>query len=442
MRLRVFLGDRAVGTLEFVRALGRFSFTYTDAWVAALDSFPLCPSLPIERPVDETAEVHSARARHFFENLLPEGRALDDAAAIHKVSKSNSFALLQYLGRECIGALRILDAAEDPVREEGRVRLLGHDELSQRIRERPYLPFTVWDEQVRLSLPGYQDKLAVYREGADWYLVDGVRQASTHILKPERHAGPLEGMTYNEFACLRLAGRLGLPAAEVHLQHVPEPVLEVQRFDRRWIAPGEVERIHVLDGCQALGLPAGMKYERPGGRNVEGIRDGASLPRLFAVVAAHSVNPVADAIALLRWAIFQVLVNNTDAHAKNLSFFCGASGLRLAPAYDLLCCGAFTQPLDDSYAMAIGDAFVPAQVSAFEWASLGHACGLPSRLVSVEVGRLSRRVLEHLDAVLAETTALGAPNRMLGRLREIVGAEAERHASLAEGIRGVNPALL
>jgi serine/threonine-protein kinase HipA len=45
--------------------------------------------------------------RRFFENLLPEGDALDAAAASSKVSKSNVTALLVALGREMAGAITI-----------------------------------------------------------------------------------------------------------------------------------------------------------------------------------------------------------------------------------------------------------------------------------------------------------------------------------------------
>ena len=44
-----------------------------------------------------------------------------------------------------------------------------------------------------------------------------------------------------------------------------------------------VRRRHVIDACQALDLPASMKYERNigSGRDVAHIRDGASLARVY-----------------------------------------------------------------------------------------------------------------------------------------------------------------
>jgi serine/threonine-protein kinase HipA len=42
-------------------------------------------------------------------------------------------------------------------------------------------------------------------------------------------------------------------------------------------------------------------------------------------------------VALLRWAIFNFLIGNADAHAKNLAMIFTDRGPRLAPFYDLIC---------------------------------------------------------------------------------------------------------
>jgi serine/threonine-protein kinase HipA len=52
-----------------------------------------------------------------------------------------------------------------------------------------------------LSIAGLQDKVAIYSEGEQWYLVDGGELASTHILKPEPVSSVLE--TAREIEVLR-----------------------------------------------------------------------------------------------------------------------------------------------------------------------------------------------------------------------------------------------
>jgi len=105
---------------------------------------------------------------------------LDAAAATAKVSKGSLVGLLASLGSEC--ALRILPTGVPA--SATSLRPVTREELSQRIRERPALPFSVWDGKVRLSIPGYQDKVALFVRGEEWFLAEGAL-ASTHILKQE-----------------------------------------------------------------------------------------------------------------------------------------------------------------------------------------------------------------------------------------------------------------
>lgn len=433
VQLQVFVGVRRAGVLGHDGATNLFSFEYDPAWVHDAQGFVLSPDLPFEPPPDESAEVASRRVRNFFENLLPEGQALDDAARAHGVSKSNPVGLLAALGRETAGSLHIAGGSAGAQPSDAR-REIAPEELSQRIRERANQPFSVWDGKVRLSIAGYQDKVAVFIDRGHWFLVEGPTLASTHILKPQPARAALADLPYNEFACMRLAKAVGLPAAEVELVHVPEPVLVVKRFDRRPQGAG-IERLHLVDGCQALGLPVGHKYERPYGSTGDAakVRAGASLAALFRLTATFAA-PLPAALALLRWTIFQVLVGNTDAHAKNLSFFCGPEGLSLAPAYDIVCALVYARQFDQTLALAIGDAFDYSELSPYEWANFAHQCELQPRLVARELKAMSTRVLDALEAVLAEARVQGAPHSLLEALRETIGDQCRRHLSFAADV--------
>lgn len=446
MRLNVFIEQTLVGVLEDESETGRFAFAYAPSWLSSPDRFALCPALPLLRPEAETPDSHSAAVRRFFENLLPEGHTLDDAAAANKVSKSNLIGLLIALGRETAGAFRIhpADVAKSAIHGATEAdahpirRLLTKEELSERIQARPHLPFAVWDGKVRLSIAGYQDKIAVYIEDGQWFLVEGTSLASTHIIKPEPVSDRLAGLTSNEFLCMRLARRIGLPAAAVELVQAPEPVLVVTRFDRL-VEGNLVRRLHVIDACQALGLASAFKYERPYGdnRDVRHIRDGASLPRIFELLAM-SPNPAAQRLRLLRWLIFQVLIGNTDAHAKNLMFFAGVEGLTIAPAYDLVSVLALAAaPLETTYAMAVGDAFSAEELSAFEWANFAKACKLSQRLVSNELSRLTEQTLKVLPEVKDEVLADGALPDPARAAYDVIEQQATKQAKLAKDVAKV-----
>ena len=414
IRLQIWLDRELVGWLAHDSATNQFQFQYKPEWKAAPRSFPLSPQLPFEPAASETAERHSAQVRQFFENLLPEGEALDHAAQASGTSKANLVGLIVSLGKETAGALRIVSANHDdadqanPDHDDDGLRLVTREQLSERIGKRAEIPFSVWDGKVRLSIAGFQDKIAVYEKQGAWYLVDGPRLASTVIVKPVPTNPKMATLPANEYLCMQLAQRVGVDAASTRLVFVPEPVLLITRFDRAESDTG-IRRLHVIDGCQALGLSVSMKYERAygDGRDVQHLRDGVSYPKLFNLLDL-SPQPVREKQALLRWVIFQVLIGNTDAHGKNISFYWDVQGLRLAPAYDLVCVPALaSNQLSDTYAMAIGDAFREGDLSAFEWANFARQCGLPARMVSERLRQLSRRVLDSLDDVVSDVIAAG-----------------------------------
>lgn len=426
IELEAYINDVLCGVLSYDPSTQRWAFTYDAEWLARNDAFPLGPTLPLRPAEDQSPEEQSQAVRIFFENLLPEGRALDDAAATYKVSKSNSIGLLRALGRETAGAIELRAPGSQEALESTR-RLVSREDLSERIRERPGVPFTVWDGRVRLSIAGFQDKLAVFEDAGEWYLVDGSKLASTHLLKPEPVERRLAGLTTNERFCMQLGDAVGLPVAPTRLEHVPEPVLVVERFDRRR-EEDRVRRLHCIDGCQALGLPAAWKVERlyGDGRDVRDIRIGASLPALFAMIDRHAAFPAAVRLALLRWAVFQALIGNVDAHAKNLSFFVGPEGLRLAPAYDLTCGLVYGDHTEHTLALGVGDEFDPQALRAFDWALFASQCALSPRLVARELTTLARGCLDRLSTVHAAVRDEGGDADTLERVCDAVHDLASR----------------
>jgi len=137
-RLAAWIDDDHIGHLAFDGVSGLFAFDYTANWKAQPHAYPLSPCLPFER-VSEDA-LHGRSVRVFFENLLPEGDALDAAATANGLSKSNLFGLMRALGRESAGALVLLPEGERPDANAPSLREVSLDELSQRIGERDH-PF-------------------------------------------------------------------------------------------------------------------------------------------------------------------------------------------------------------------------------------------------------------------------------------------------------------
>ena len=155
-------------------------------------------------------------------------------------------------------------------------------------------------------------------------------RASTHILKPNVLSEHYPCSAVNEWFSARLAQEMGLPVPQVELRYVPSPVYIVERFDRVG-AGDQVRRLHTLDALQLLTLAAKAKYAESGIKALSDILDRCRTK-------ARAL------VALFRWALFNLLIGNSDAHLKNISLIAGPGGYELAPHYDLLSIGAWTRP--------------------------------------------------------------------------------------------------
>ena len=435
--LSLWANDQKVATLGYEPLNDRWSLDYDYDWVHTPEAFPLSPPLPLEPP----AEGYAVGAvKRFVENLLPEGRALDITATTYRVSKTNIFALINELGKETTGALRFWRADQAPPTIPGPPpREVTRDELNQRLNERDAIPLAVWDGKIRMSIAGVQDKLMVYldrqlEDGGHMYLVEPPL-ASTHILKPEPDRKATPHLVVNEHFCMSLAKRMRLPAAEVGIYRTPRPVLVVRRFDRLVLEqpPGPVvQRLHVIDACQASDLPSAYKYERNfgSGEAVRNIREGVSFEVLFDRVE-QTINKAAARLTLLRWALFQFMIGNSDAHGKNFSFFVYRQGLQPAPWYDLLSVVQYPG-IDHELAMAFGDAFSFGEIRAFQLADFAKRCGVDRRLLKREALRLAKLATEHAPTQALVNDYVGEDERAFaGQLRDFIVAQASRLATLA-----------
>ena len=434
--LALWADGQRVATVGYEPMNDLWSLAYDHDWVKTPEAFPLSPALPLEPPADGYA---AGAVKRFVENLLPEGRALDITATTYRVSKSNIFALINALGTETTGAFRFWKAGEAPPSVLATPpRAVSREELNQRIGERDDLPLAVWDGKVRMSIAGVQDKLMVYidhplQEGGRMFLVEPPL-ASTHILKPEPGRAVTPRLVVNEHFCMSLAKRMGLPVADVSIYRTPRPVLVVRRFDRVVLEKASrpfVQRLHIIDACQAADLPATYKYERNfgSGEMVRNIREGVSFEVLFDRVE-QTVNKAAARLTMLRWALFQFLIGNSDAHGKNFSFFVRRQGLEPAPWYDLVSVVQYPG-IDHEIAMAYGDAFSLDEVGAFQLADFAKRCKVDRRLLKREAARLSNLAVKHAPAQALVDDYAADEKAFAAQLRDFIVAQGARLTALA-----------
>ena len=434
--LSLWADGQKVATLGYEPLNDRWSLDYEYDWTHTPEAFPLSPPLPLEEPANGYA---AGAVKRFVENLLPEGRALDITATTYHVSKSNIFALINALGTETTGAFSFWRSDEVPPSIAATPpREVTRDELNLRLNERDSIPLAVWDGKFRMSIAGVQDKLMVYldrslEDGGRMFLVEPPL-ASTHILKPEPGRTVTPHLVVNEHFCMSLAKRMGLPVAAVSIYRTPRPVLVVGRFDRVVIEKATepvVQRLHIIDACQASDLPATYKYERNfgSGEHVRNIREGVSFEILFNRVE-QTVNKAVARLALLRWALFQFLIGNSDAHGKNFSFFVHREGLEPAPWYDLVSVVQYPG-IDHELAMAFGDAFSLDEVGAFQLADFAKRCGVNRALLKREAARMAKLATEQAPMQAQAVDYLDDERAFANQLRDFIVGQASRLTAIA-----------
>lgn len=378
--LDVYLGDLLIGRL-WLDEKRRFVFQYDSEWIKKRNAVPLSLHLPVR-----SAIYADDFARPFFSNLLPEAQLKQVIARCLQISAGNDFEMLNRIGGECAGAVSVLPAGFVPVTKPGYQRL-NDEELHRIIDELPRRPLMAGIAGMRLSLAGAQNKLPVYMEGNDIFIASG-NAPSTHILKPPIR--DLEDTVENEAFCMMLAQKMGLPVPPVAIRRGLDKCYIIQRYDRSREKDDHVARLHQEDFCQALGYLPDQKYESEG---------GPSLENCFTLLQEKSISPAADRLMLLRWSVFNFLIGNADAHAKNLAIIFTSDGPRLAPFYDLICTQVYPD-LTKKQAMKIGGENRPGWIRHQHWEKLGESAGIKSRLVLSTLKDMTTLILPAAQALL------------------------------------------
>ena len=403
--LHASINQAQVGTLQEVDGL--WSFQYTTDWLGSPAGFALSPHLPLTpEPLLDGASKRPVQ--WYFDNLLPEEGQRVLLAGDARLDAADAFGLLAWYGAESAGSVTLLPPDAEP-QPAGSLRSLSDDALEVRIQKLPDAPLTHAAIK-RMSLAGAQHKLAVVLQDGGLFEPAGATP-STHILKPDHPDEDYAHSVINEWFVMRLAKRLGLDVPDVHRRYVPSPVYLVDRFDR--LVQGQTwQRLHVIDACQLLGLDRTFKYSQG---NMESLAALANACRSPAVARSR----------LFGWLVFNVLVGNSDAHLKNLSFMVSHEGVQLAPFYDLLSIAAYDSPAFDKKGW-------PEQTQ-LAWPILGVR----------HFSSISRSVL--LEAGAALSLAKGTADRVLESLRGRVAAEAQALCAEVEAenaeIVGVRPEL-
>jgi len=408
-KLDVFLLGERVGVLESDR--GKLTFRYLPDYLRKADAAAISYSLPLQsEPFD------SAVTSVFFDNLLPPDVVRKRLGKILHLSRHNIFGFLEAIGGDCAGAIALYPpyGSETSGASEPTFRELSDEEAAQILMDLPKRPLNIGKEEgFRISGTGAQDKLiACVKERKILLPLYGA--PSTHIIKPPVAA--YHDSVFNEFFCMRLAQAIGLPAPECDILTLKDvPYYCVTRFDRQF-TDGEVSRLHQEDFCQLFCVDPEKKYESEG---------GPTIPQCFRLIKKMRLGTVGQ-VDFLRRIIFNVLIGNGDAHAKNFSVLYRGKNILLAPVYDLLCTEIYDS-LAHETAMSIGGDTSFARITCDSFSKMARGCNVRPELLMSLIDEMLEKITVASKS-LANELDRQHPSTVYAEICRIIELQAARLA--------------
>ncbi len=377
--LNVWTNGHHVGYL-WCDERNEIGFQYSEEWLENPVRFPVSITLPLRSEAFKPDGKNHV-AHHYFANLLPEADSRIRICREKKISVDNDFALLRAIGGECAGALTILGDA--PQEQMSEYRLLNDAGLSELLSKRNLLAVVEeGDKPPRLSLAGAQDKAPVkYKDGKFYIPLDN--SISTHILKYRlrdvNHVPAYETIT------TWVGEELKLNVNDIkYFSHGNEPFTLSKRYDRMQVE-NKLTRLHQEDFCQASGRSSSSKYEHEG---------GPSFAECLNLIRKHSTQPLKDIPRLIQWQVFNYLVGNSDAHAKNLSFLYGLNNTtQLSPFYDLIAIHAWPRHVfNHELALSIGGETRIHNIKRRHWEQLADECDIAFKLFNTTITQFTEEI--------------------------------------------------
>jgi serine/threonine-protein kinase HipA len=313
---------------------GEATFVYGRSYLRRSNAISLyTPELPLTeeriRPLpglDAPGCILDARPdawgqRVIMNRLIGAGAAMNDPADL------GLLALLLESGSDRAGALDFQRSADEYLAREGEAASL--DELATSARRvEDGIPLSPALDAALIhgsSIGGARPKALI---------ADGSRR----LIAKFSSATDTFPVEQGEYVAMKLAHRVGLKVARVELTRaLNKTVLLVERFDR---VPGTEQRRDLVSALTMLGL-----------NELAAVH--ASYAELAQIVRARFTHPGASLRELFARITFNILVGNTDDHARNHAAFWDGQVLAFTPAYDI--CPQVRNTGRATQAMIIGD---------------------------------------------------------------------------------------
>jgi len=254
----------------------------------------------------------------FFSNLLPEGYLRTYLASQASVNEEREFYLLDALGEDLPGALKVVRSSNKGLSHPGGEFHDAEDDLKH---SESTLHFSLAGVQLKFSAVQNTDgglTIPAGGVGGDWIVK--LPSAIYHQV-PENEFSMMEmarliGLNVPETALVPVESITGLPQG---IGKISQNAFIIKRFDRT----SEGRGIHMEDFAQVFGVYPEQKYRKASYRNIADV--------IMRELGAEGI------IEFTRRFIFNVLIGNGDMHLKNWSLlYSDPRKASLAPAYDFV----------------------------------------------------------------------------------------------------------
>ncbi len=297
---------------------GTYSFTYGRSYLGRKDAIPIyLPELPLQRgaiaPVAPLVMANSLRdgapdawGRRVIINRLTGWKG-DEARNV----EFDELTFLLNSGSDRAGALDFQASPENYVaREPANATLDQLLDAAAHIERGEPIPQDLESALFHGSSIGGARPKALIEDDTTKFIAKFSATNDTYAVVKA------------EFIAMRLAVHAGLNVAGVALRAAAgKDVLLVERFDRTRGKVGWARHAYV-SSLTLFGL------DELSGRH-------ASYAELADIIRARFADPQASLRELYKRMVFNVLVGNTDDHARNHAAFWDGRQLRLTPAYDI-----------------------------------------------------------------------------------------------------------
>lgn len=411
--LNVFIeicGENHLAGSILIHSKENAEFVYNAEYIKWSESRPISISLPLEEK-----RFDFERTKNFFEGLLPEGFTRRCVANWMHKDENDYISILAGLGRECLGAIKIVSVEDDEVLPA--YRKLSSDEVL-RLAQEGATESAELVTKAHLSLTGASGKVGLYYDDSanEWYLPYG-EAPSTHIVK-QSHVR-LKNIVANEQLCLLTAKNLGIEIPESFIvttmgKDTEDVLFATKRYDRKMADKNKMidglnvpYRLHQEDFAQALGIASSAKYEQSG----EGY-----LKRMFSLLRNYSANPVEDQLKLWDICVFNYLIGNTDNHIKNLSLLYSEDlkTIRLAPAYDIVSTVIY-ESSTDNMALSIDGEYKLHNITKTHFENEAESVGLNRKMAMKRFDDMCNKFSKSIDMACE---VLENQNYMTNQLKE------------------------